>query len=298
MTLRHFKIFVTVCDTMNMTAAAELLFMSQSAVSQAISELERYYDVRLFERLSKKLYLTQAGEKLLSYARHMIRMNAEIEKNMKALHESCTVRIGASVTVGATVLPNLVSTFKHTSPQTRIEVFENNTEQVEKLILNDKIDMGLVEGETTSPDIISKPFMEDELVLICGTGHRFAGLPNIEQCELEQEDFIIREKGSGTRKTFEDIMTAHHLLWKVTWTCNNADTIKAAVISGLGVSVISKRSVASEVAAGTLCTIAIEGMRFHRNFKIVYHKNKYLTEQMKKFIDLCVTSGKENSYNN
>ena len=85
MTLRHFNIFVSVCDTMNMTAAAELLFMSQSAVSQAIAELEKYYDVRLFERLSRKLYLTNAGDKLLSYARHMIRMNAEVEKEMKTV---------------------------------------------------------------------------------------------------------------------------------------------------------------------------------------------------------------------
>jgi len=98
LTLRHFRIFVSVCDTMNMTAAAELLFMSQSAVSQAIAELEKYYDVRLFERLSRKLYLTQAGEKLLSYARHMIRMNAEVEKEMKTLHESGSIWVGLSRT--------------------------------------------------------------------------------------------------------------------------------------------------------------------------------------------------------
>lgn len=293
MTLRHFKIFVTVCDTMNMTMAAEALFMSQSAVSQAISELEKYYNVRLFERLSRKLYLTAAGEKLLGYARHMIRMNADIEKDMKALNESGSIRLGASVTVGANVLPQLVSAFRQTSPDTDIEVFEDNTEQIEKRLLTDKTDISLVEGETTSSDIINTPFMEDELVLICGKNHRFACLSKIEPRELENEDFIIRENGSGTRKTFEDVMMAHQLLWKVTWTCNNADTIKAAVIAGLGVSVISKRSVANEVASGMLCMKAIDGIRFDRTFKIVYHKNKYLTEPMKKFIDLCVRAGKK-----
>jgi DNA-binding transcriptional LysR family regulator len=273
---------------MNMTAAAELLFMSQSAVSQAIAELEKYYDVRLFERLSRKLYLTQAGEKLLSYARHMIRMNAEVEKEMKTLHESGSIRIGASVTVGANVLPKLVSAFKRISPETGIEVFEDNTEQIEKLILHDQVDIGLVEGETTSPDVISRPFMDDELVLICAAGHRFTGLSSIEPHELEKEEFIIREKGSGTRKTFEDVMTANKLTWKVTWTCNNADTIKMAVAEGLGVSVISKRAVESDLASGLLCMIAIDGIRFERTFKIVFHKNKYLTEPMKKFIDLCI----------
>ncbi len=289
MTLRHFKIFVTVCDTMNMTAAAESLFISQSAISQAIAELEKYYDVRLFERLSRKLYLTKAGEKLLSYARHIIRMNMDIENDMKLLHENGTIRLGASVTVGATVLPRIVSAYKKISPETDIEVFEDNTEQIEQRLLGDKTDIGLVEGETTSQDILSTPFMDDELVLICGKNHRFAALSVIQPHELEKEDFIIREQGSGTRKTFEDVMAAHDLTWNVTWTCNNADTIKAAVAEGLGVSVISKRAVAKEVNSGELFMKAIEGLRFDRKFKIVYHKNKYLTEQMKRFIKLCIT---------
>jgi len=287
LTLRHFKIFVAVCDNMNMTTAADSLFMSQSAVSQAIAELEKYYDARLFERLSRKLYITQAGKKLLSYSRHMISMNAEVEKDMKAMHDSGSIRIGASVTVGANVLPKLVSAYKQINPQIGIEVFEDNTEQVEKLILNDQIDIGIVEGETTSLDIVNMPFMDDELVLICGAGHRFSDFSIIEPHELEKEDFIIREKGSGTRKTFEDVMTANKLSWKVTWTCNNADTIKMAVAEGLGVSVISKRAVANEVASKVLYTVAISDIRFERKFKIVYHKNKYLTEQMKTFIDLC-----------
>ncbi|HEX3037841.1 MAG TPA: LysR family transcriptional regulator [Oscillospiraceae bacterium] len=289
MTLRHFKIFVAVCDTMNMTAAAEQLFMSQSAVSQAIAELEKHYDVRLFERLSKKLYLTQAGQKLLGYARPIIRMNAEAESNMKTLQKNSTIRIGASVTVSAHVLPGQVSAFNKISPQTDIIVFEDNTQKIENLILQDQIDIGLVEGETTSPDVLNHPFMEDELVLVCSANHRFAACSQVEPKELQKENFIIREKGSGTRKTFEDSMTAHHLTWNVIWTCNNADTIKEAVAEGLGVSVISKRAVVNEVASGILCQKQVRGIRFHRQFKIVYHKNKFLTESMKQFIDLCVS---------
>ena len=285
MTLRHFNIFIAVCDTMNMTSAAEMLFISQSAVSQAIAELEKHYEVQLFERLSRKLYLTQAGQKLLSYARHMIRMNTEVENDMKMLHENGSIRIGASVTVGTHVLPKLVSRFNQFSPKTDIEVFEDNTAKIENLILHDQIDIGLVEGETTSPDILTRTFMEDELVLICGAGHRFAGHPTVEPSALEKEKFIIREQGSGTRKTFENAMTAHNLTWKVIWTCNNADTIKMAVAEGIGVSVISKRAVASEVASGLLFQTAVKGIEFKRQFKIIYHKNKYLTKSMKQFID-------------
>lgn len=295
MTLRHFKIFVTVCDNMNMTSAAETLFMSQSAVSQAIAEMESHYDVRLFERLSRKLYLTQPGQKLLSYARHIIRMNAEVETDMKALHENASIRIGASVTIGANVLPQMVSRFNRLCPQIQIEVYEDNTEKIENRILRDQIDLGLVEGETASPDVINKAFMDDELVLICGANHRFAALPIVEPQELEQESFIIRERGSGTRKTFEDVMQKHSLTWNVTWTCNNADTIKMAVREGLGISVISKRAVESEAESGTILIKPVQGLAFQRKFKIIYHKNKYLTAPMERFIASCLERGPSDS---
>lgn len=287
MTLRHFKIFIAVCETMNMTSAAESLFMSQSAVSQTIAELESHYEVRLFERLSKKLYLTQAGQKLLGYAYQIKRMNAEVENDMRALQESSCIRVGASVTVGAYVLPGLVSDFLRVNPHTEVEVFEDNTEKIENMLLHDRIDLGLVEGETVSPDIVNQIFMDDELVIICSNGHRFSGHSAIEPYELEQEKFIIREKGSGTRKTFEDMMTANKLSWKAIWTCNNADTIKLAVAEGLGISAISRLSVRNEVAVGLLRQTTVNGIQFKRQFKIIYHKNKFLTEAMKKLIESC-----------
>ncbi len=290
MTLRHYKIFIAVCDTMNMTSAAKTLFISQSAVSQAITELEKYYDIRLFERLSRKLYLTQAGEKLLSYARHMIKMNMDVEKDMKKLHENGSFRVGASVTVGAHVLPKLISNYHHKYAQTEIEVFEDNTEKIEKLILNDEIDIGIVEGEILSLDIQKFAFMEDELVLICAVNHRFAESQTVEPHELEQEKFIVREKGSGTRKLFEEIMAANRLMWNPIWTCNNADTIKMAVREGLGISVISWRTVSDEVASGFLCQTRVGGIQFKRQFKIIYHKNKYITKSMEQFINQCISS--------
>lgn len=290
MTLRHFQIFVTVCDEMNMTAAASILFMSQPAVSQAISELEAYYDVRLFERLSRKLYLTHAGEKLLSYARHIIRMNRDAESEMRSLNQIGIVRIGASVTIGACILPKLVAAFKKETPGLTVEVIEDNTATIEQLIMSDKLDLGLVEGEVTLSDIISKPFAEDLLVLICGKNHPFSERSLIEPYELEKENFILREVGSGTRKTFEDVMSENALAWTTTWTCNNTDTIKMAVAEGLGVSVISQRAVCREIESGILHSVNINGLFLKRQFKLVYHKNKYLTEAMKNFINFVYSS--------
>jgi DNA-binding transcriptional LysR family regulator len=287
LTLRHFQIFVAVCDAMNMTAAAKSLFLSQSAVSQAISEMERHYGVRLFERLSRRLYLTEAGENLLGYARHIIRLNRDAEGEMRSLCKNGVIRVGASVTIGSCVLPGLISDFQHENPECLVRVTEDNTMQVEQMILSDRLDLGLVEGETILPDILSRPFLEDTLVLICGAEHPFAGRAWVEPEELERENFILREVGSGTRKTFEDAMNESGLTWKETWTCNNADTIKAAVAAGLGVSVISRRAVRKEAEYGLLHIVGINGLTFRRRFRVVYHKNKYLTEPMKRFIGFC-----------
>ncbi len=285
MTLRHLKIFAAVCEARNMTKAAVTLFISQSAVSQAIADLETHYGTKLFERLTKKLYLTESGEKLFSYARHIISMLEEAETSIHSLTDKGLIRIGASVTVGTAVLPEIVTTFRQTAPAIRITVVEDNTAVIESLILNNEIDIGLVEGEISSPDIVVSPFMRDELVLISGQRHPFSKKPVVTSEELKDQDFIIREKGSGTRKLFETQMAANGIQWSASWVCNNSDTIKKAVISNIGISVISKRSVQDELRNHQIFVSNIEGIEFVRYFKIICHKNKYMSESMLHLIE-------------
>jgi len=292
-TLRHYQIFVTVCDTMNMTRAAGALYVSQSAVSQAVAELEAHYGVRLFERLSRRLYLTGAGEKLLGYARHIIRMNVEAERAMRSWNGSGVLRVGASVTIGACVLPALAARFQGLHPGASLEVTEDNTARIERLLMDDRLDLGLVEGAVTLPDILRTPFAEDDLALVCGRGHPFFERSCVAPEELTRERFILREVGSGTRSTFETVMAEKGLPWQALWVCNNADTIKAAVARGLGVSVISRRAVEREVAQGLIRTVAVDGLRFTRQFQIIHHKDKYFTGAMRAFADLCLAEGGE-----
>lgn len=122
--------------------------------------------------------------------------------------------------------------------------------------------------------------MQDELVLISGKGHPFSEKSVVYPQELETQNFIIREKGSGTRKLFENKMAANNINWTALWVCNNSETIKNAVKNNLGISVISKRSVGKEVDEKTLFISGINGIEFIRYFKIAYHKNKYITDQM------------------
>lgn len=287
MTLRHLRVFAAVCDTLNMTKAAQELYMTQSAVSQAISELEASYGVKLFERLSKKLYLTQAGEKLIGYARHMIRLEEDAESEMRNLREKSRIRVGASVTVGSSVLPGLAAALKRELPRLGLEVTEDNTAAIERLLLLDKLDIGLVEGTVRSPELLVFPFAQDRLALVCGREHPFYSRSLVEPKELEQENWILREAGSGTRSTFEEAMERHGLKWSSSWTCNNADTIKAAVAEGLGVSMISERTVRQEIETGLLRSVPVNGLSPVRDFQLVYHKSKYLTPALEEFLSFC-----------
>ena len=287
MTLRHFQIFVVVSDCMNMTMAANQLYMSQSAVSQAIGELERHYEVKLFERLSRKLYLTHAGESLLGYARHIIRLNLEAENEMKNQQDNGLVRVGASVTIAACILPRLAAALQQTFPKLRFEVTEDNTAKIEALLFRDELDLGLVEGAISSADLLCKPFAQDRLLLLCSRDHPFTKRSTIDRLELERENFILREPGSGTRQLFESRMREHGIRWQSSWTCTNTESIKLAVAENLGITVLSELAAKREVDSGSLVPIPVEGLVFERQFQLIYHKNKYLTKSMQHLIAFC-----------
>lgn len=154
MTIRHLKVFLAVAETGKMSAAADQLFIAQPSVSQAIADIEKYYNVRLFERLSRKLYITPAGERLLDYARHIVALFDEMELEMKYSTEHTTLKIGGTVTVGTTILSELVSRFEAENPPVTLTVLVDNTPVIESMILKSDLDLGLVEGEVSSEDLI------------------------------------------------------------------------------------------------------------------------------------------------
>lgn len=286
MTLRHFKIFVNVATELNMTKTAKNLYISQSAVSQAIQELETHYDVRLFERFSRKIKLTFAGEKLLGYARHILRMHLDAAVEMQILSQNAPIRLGASVTVATSFLPKLIVDLQKHHPKMRVSVTEDNTAVIQNMILNDALDLGIVEGDLSSKEISTIPILDDELVFICSPKHPFSKKPPTRLDELSKENFILRELGSGTRKKFEEVMLKHQVDWQSNWTCNNADTIKMVVEENLGISVISDRAVKRECELGFLHMFKIDILDFKRTFKIIHHQHKYLTHSMEQFISV------------
>lgn len=284
MTLRHLNIFIGVCELLNMTKTAEKLNMTQPAVSQAVAELEDFYSVKLFERLGKKIYLTSAGEKLLNYAIHSVNFSKEMQEKMKEFSSSFSVRIGASITVGSCVLIPLLQELNKRYSDNRVFSMVDNTTKLEKMLLEDKIDIALVEGIVKSEYLTIKEFMEDELVLVVAAQHMFAKLDYVDKEILAQEKFFLREQGSGTRDLFEKVMAENEASWTLAGEFNNSEAIKQAVYKGLGVTVISRRAVCKELKEGLLKIVDISQFDFKRKFKIVYHKNKFLSEALQEII--------------
>jgi LysR family transcriptional regulator, transcriptional activator of the cysJI operon len=289
MNLRHFKIFLTVCDAGSMTRAAEIVYMTQPSVSQVIAELEKEYGVRLFERLNHRLYLTATGEHLRSYANHIVNLSEQVRKELVDLTAQGSIRIGASLTIGAHLLPGIINAYRQKLPEVEIFTQVDNTSVIEKLIVDDRLDLGLVEGPVYSPHIREEVLCEDDLVIICGPGHPFWDEGAIEINMLAGKSFIIREQGSGTRDIFERVMSGVETNWKITGIYNNTEAIKQAVRENLGLAVVSKISVKDEVERGLVRVIEVNGLNLKRNFNLVYHRQKFFTIAMQTFIQVAKT---------
>jgi DNA-binding transcriptional LysR family regulator len=281
-----------VSDLGSMTAAAKALFIAQPTVSQAIIELEDYYGIKLFDRLSKRLFITEKGRQLLSYARHITALVNEMDQVMKNPDESGMIKIGASLTIGTYLLPKLVNEFAKYYPLLQVKAITKNTQEIEALLMQNDIDFAVVEGVVHNPDIITTAFMDDELLLVCGRAYPLYKRARISIADMRNLHFIVREQGSGTRELFENIMDLREINWHLAWECNGSDVLKSAAINGVGVAVISQRLVENEMKTGELWSIKVEDIELKRKFSVIYHKNKYITDAMKAFIDLCFQESK------
>lgn len=286
MTIRHLRIFIEVVDCGKMSAAAKKLFISQPTVSQAIKELEVHYGVLLFERIGKKLYITEKGKNLLLFARNLVKQFDDMEEKIFQANYVEKIRIGATITVGNCILSDVVNSFNEINPQVEIYSYVNNTKDIEEKLLKSELDIGIVEGEVKSTDLISIPEVNDYLILACSTKHPFAKKKVVKLSDLTTESFAMREQGSGTRELFEKYMSENRMPIKVVFEGNSSDSIKKAIIENQCLAVISIRLVEEEIKRGQIYAIQNTDRDWDRYFSVVYHKNKIVTNEMKSLIEV------------
>ena len=239
MTLRHLRIFVEVCRTGSITKAAESLHLSQPAVSLAIRQLEEYYGILLFDRISKKLYLTESGNKMLSYASHIIESFDDMETQLKNWDSAGTLRIGSSISTGTQMLPQLVRRFNLRFPQIRTQVLIDNSRIIEDKVLTNQLDMALVESLSYSPDIVCVPFYTDRLIVITAPMHPLTQSPKCTVKALADYPVLLREPGSGTREVVDALLVTAEVqitpLWESTSTRSIINAVKAVSYTHLDV---------------------------------------------------------------
>ena len=178
MTLRHIRIFLAVCDhDCNVTRAAQALYMAQPAVSAAIRELEEEYGVRLFDRISRRFSITEAGRRFYQYARQMDALYGDMDREMRGWNTRGLLRVGCSITVGSRMMPEIVRTFGEGHPETEVQVVVEQSEQLEKRLLRNDLDFAVLEGIVHEPGLVGEEFLEDELLPVTAADSSPHGKP-------------------------------------------------------------------------------------------------------------------------
>lgn len=287
MTLRHLKIYIAVCKYGSITTAADRIFLAQPTVSLAIKELEEHYGIKFFDRISRKLYITEIGKNFLDYAIHIVTLFDEMERGIKDWDSIGRLRMGASITIGTYYLPKYISDFQQMNPNVSINVKIDNSESIEQKIIENELDFALIEGTVHNPSIESIEYMRDKLILVCGKKHPLLRCQPLKLDHIKKCDFILREQGSGTRELFDSKMLIHGIAINPVWESVSTQAIVEAVAAGLGISVLPYRLVETDLKNNRIERLVINELQLERHFYIIYHKNKFLTTSARQFIELC-----------
>lgn len=286
MTLRHMKIFSAVYRTGSVTKAAQELHLAQPSLSVAIRELESYYGVCLFERIGRRMHPTQSGETLYGYASHIVALFDDMEKQMRNWDSLGVLRVGASITIGTYILPALLHEYQMQTPELRIEATIERASGIEQRLIDNTVDIALLERQPEHAELLAVPFMQDELrpVVPCSSPLAEEAAVTLEQ--LAEYPFLMREKGSSVRSVLEACFALRQMSVHPVWESASTQAIVKAVGEGLGVAVLPQMLVERDAQEG-----AVRMLRFQeplrRNLNIVYHRSKYLTRNMERFIELC-----------
>lgn len=285
MTLRHIRIFEAVCQTdCNLTKAAAQLHMTQPAVSLAVSELETYYGVRLFDRISRRLYLSEAGKQFREYAKGILMTFDDMEKSIRNWDAFGRIRVGASISIGSALMPAFAKTFAAECPETDLQVRIDRSDRLQEALLSGELDVALIEGIVHDDNLFSEEFMEDSLAVIASPVLDLPGGEIPAELFLRQR-FLLREMGSGTREIFAGVLTsAGYAVPEPAWESLSTAALIHAAEAGLGVAVVPSRMVEKQSA---LRFLTVEGLVFRRKYQIVYHKNKHLTAAARHFLEIC-----------
>ena len=288
MNLYHLKTFYYTAKYRSYTKAAAFLSITQPAVTRQIQELQSNYDLVLFNRIGKKIILTDAGESLYALAEKIFELEMQVEESIRDFQhqKSGKISIVTAETFGAFYLPRMIINFHRSHPDIYVSVLTLTDRYVIEKVSNLTYDIGFISKEMEHPKIIVKELFEESVILIASPGHPLAKKSIIEPAELDNVQMVMPEPDSGTRNMINEFSKRHNVRFNVVCEFSNNDSIKTLVQEGMGLSLISKNVVQGEIRRGDLAAIKINDCSLTRKYYITYHREKYFTRTISDFMEI------------
>ena len=266
-TLRQLEVFAEVLKSGSTTQASQMLALSQSAVSAALTDLEGQLGVQLFDRVGKRLVVNEHGRLLYPRALALLEQTTEIEQLFR--EDNGAIRVFASSTIGNYILPEVIARYRRDFPTLPLEMSVGNSQDVINAIIDFRVDIGLIEGPCHNVDIIAEPWLEDELVVFASpASDLLQGEVTLER--LAHAQWILREHGSGTREIVDYLLLSHLPQFR-----------------GLGISCLSRRVIAEQLESGSLVEISVPLPKLVRTLWCIHHRQKHLSNALQRFLRYC-----------
>lgn len=288
---RRLQVFHAVARQLSFTKAAEQLFMTQPAVTFQIKQLEEHLNTRLFERNHGRIALTPAGQLVLEYAEKILTLSEELETRVGELTGAISgpLLLGASTTVAEFYLPQILGEFKAKYPHVQAHMTVANSETVATRVAEHALDLGLIESPSSQPGVDTEVLCEDVLALICAPGHRLATAKKVTAAEVAAEPFVSREPGSGTREVADQFFQSNRIApeaLNVVMELGSPEAIKGVVETGLGVSILSRATVAKELRLGALVAVPLDPPLI-RGLSVVTPHGRFRSRLLSTFIEFA-----------
>jgi len=277
-TLRQMKVFAAVARHLSFTRAARELHLTQPAVSQQVKLLQQEVGLPLFEQIGRKVQLAPAGEELLRYVNQAIGLLSEAAESLAAMRglKRGMLKLGA-VSTAKYFAPSLLSAFTPAYPEVTIKFTVGNREEIVKQLGGNDIDLVIMGRPPRELETVAEPFAKHPLVIIASPAHPLSGKPRIPLKQLASEQFIIREEGSGTRASMERVFRERGVAFRTSMEVSSNETIKQAVMAGMGISFISSHTIGLELAAGKLAILDVVGLPLVRDWYVIHLHDKRLS---------------------
>ena len=288
MQIESLKVFCDLSETESFTKAAQINGVTQSAVSQQISSLERQFKSLLIERSKKKFRLTREGQVLYEYSKQVIQTYDALHSKLQEIKDivSGNIRVATIYSIGLHDLPPYIKKFLKDYPTVHVHVEYRRANQVYDDVLGNVVDIGLVAYPVKDAKLEIIPLRKDPLVLVCHPQHPFAKSKTVKLKSLAGQKFIGFEPDIPTRKALDKVLKEHNIEVKNVMEFDNIETVKRAVEIDAGVSIVPQSTIGQEIAKQTLVALPFEEIELHRPLAVLYKKNKVLSPAMRQFVNI------------